>query len=446
MQDKFLIINKEGQIFEPKDYLKRADCPVDFNLFVQKEAFEKEQRESPPEKSEHLSYAKKLGFRWEPNSDFGFMSYDYKAALIMRLIKEYSRQLVLGIGLPIFEVHGANVFDLSHPVVEAYAKLYGSRLFKFKSGKKEVVMGYDASYPQFNLAVDYALSYKQLPFAHFSISDCYRHEQSGECLLLYRERRFYMPDVHPYFKNLAEAFAWYPKIQAQILQAGKEAKRQYQVCAEVSSKESWQQYQEQIKGIARSLGQEILIKVSLDPKPKYWIINVDYKIVDKLGQSREIACIQIDVNNAQRLGINYINEKGEKINPIIIHSAVPGGIERYLYMMLDNFKESFPLWLYPAQIRLIPVNDQYIGFCQKLVQRYKSLPVRIEIDDQPDSVGKKIKRAHEDLIPFPIVVGEKEAKGENLENLNEALQKIAASAKDKPFLSLSYPNLLSQQV
>lgn len=85
---------------------------------------------------------------------------------------------------------------MSHPVVEAYASLYGDRLFNFNAGNKKLVMSYNASYPQFNLAGQYSIKDKHLPFAHFSISDCYRLEQSGECMLFVRQRRFFMPDLH----------------------------------------------------------------------------------------------------------------------------------------------------------------------------------------------------------------------------------------------------------
>lgn len=450
MKNKCLVIQKEGKILEPGAYLRSPDCSEEFGVFIEREAlgigleskFGLSQKEP-----EYLYFARKMGFAWEANADLGFMSYDYKANLILRLIKNYARQLVQKIGFPVYEVRGANVFSLSHPVVQAYANLYGDRLFRFKSGKKEVVMSYDASYPQFNLAGQYRLSYKHLPLAHFSISDCYRHEQSGECMLLYRLRRFFMPDLHPYFKDIDEAFAWYPQIEKQLLGAAREVKRDYQVVFEVSSEENWEKYQSKVLALAKSLNQDVLVGILMGKKERYWAINVDYKIIDKLGQSREIACIQVDVGNAPRLGIEYVDKNGKKVNPVIIHSAVPGGIERYLYMIFDNFPESFPLWLYPVQIRLIPVSRKFVPFCQKIIERYKNLPVRIEIDDRSQSVSKRIKLAHKDLVPFPIVVGQKEidSKKESKE-LGLVVKKIVLEAKGKPFLDIDYPRLLSLQV
>jgi threonyl-tRNA synthetase len=362
-----------------------------------------------------------------------------------RLVQDYARQLVRQVGLPMYEVNGSNIFNLDSPVVAAYAQLYGDRLYQFKSGNNQVVMSYDASYPQFNLAKDHALSHRNLPFAHFSISDCYRHEQSGECMLLYRQRRFYMPDIHPYFKDIAEAFAWYPKLQEQILASGHELQRGYEVSIEVSSPKYWEQYRNEILSVAASLDRDVLVGVANDGVDRYWIINVDYKIIDALGQSREIACIQVDVGNAPRLGIEYIDENGKRQHPVIIHSAIPGGIERYLYMALDGFANGLPLWLYPVQIRLIPVSDQYVELCQQFSSQLDGRPVRAEIDDRNDSVGKKVKRAREDLVPYSIVIGEKEAKN-GAGDLQKAIQEICAASINRPHIPRDWPELMSRQL
>lgn len=446
MKNKYLVINKDGHLIDPAKYAKSKECSEELRVFIEREALHKKV-EDKSARSEYLKYANRLGFNWEPNADVGFAQYDYKANLIMRLVKEYARQIVNNIGFPIYEVRGSNVFDISYPVVEAYAKLYGDRLFQFKSGKKSVVMSYDASYPQFNLAGKYQLSYKDLPFAHFSISDCYRHEQSGECMLLYRLRRFFMPDLHPYLKNVAEAFKWYPRIEKQIVNAAYEVNRKYQVIAEVGSMKFWKDYKEQIVKIARNANRDMLVEIKRDGKDRYWIINVDYKIVDKLGQSREIGCIQIDVGNAKRLGIEYLDRKNKSHYPVIIHSAVPGGIERYLYMLFDNFKKSFPLWLHPVQIRLIPLSEKYVKYCKKILDKNKGKPARMDIDDRAESVGKRIKQAKEELVPYVIVMGEKELQGGgNIFDLEEAIDSVQKNARGKPFLSYSWPSLVSRQV
>jgi threonyl-tRNA synthetase len=401
---KYFVLNQARQVVQINDYLKQSDINPEFARFIQREALGEILVEQSNNKPAYLQYANKLGFRWEPNAEIGNLQCDHKANLMHRLVQNYARQLVHELGMPVYEVNGANMFSLSHPVVDAYASLYGDRLYRFKSGDHDVVLSYDASYPQFNIAARAPLSYKQLPFAHFSISDCYRHEQSGEMMLLLRQRRFFMPDIHPYFKDLAEAFAWFPKMQAKIVGAAKDAGQEYQVVIEVPSEKVWREYLSYIEQIPGQLGADVLVNILEDGQDRYWVVNVDYKIIDKLGQEREIGCIQVDISNAARLNIRYIDEKGQSKHPVIIHSAIPGGIERYLYLLFDKFEEKgLPLWLQPVQIRLLPVGAAFVQDCLLLAEKYANSPLRIEVDDRSVSLSAKLRSAHEDLVPYKVL-------------------------------------------
>ena len=442
---KYFILNQEKQVIEIEEYLEKSDIDIKFANFIRREALGEVLVEYANNKPDYLSFANKMGFIWEPNAEIGQVQYNYKANLIKRLVSEYARQLVHELDLAIYEVNGANMFSLKHPVVEAYASLFGDRLYQFKSGKSDIVMSYDASYPQFNIASKSAMSYRQLPFAHFSLSDCYRHEQSGEMMLLMRQRRFFMPDIHPYFKDINQAFEYFPKLQAKILQAGDEAKRKYQVVIEVPSEKIWKEYRKYIEEIPLSLGADVLVNIIEDGKDRYWVINVDYKIIDKLGQSREIGCIQVDICNASRLNIRYIDENDDVKYPVIIHSAIPGGIERYLYIMFDNYEQGLPLWLYPVHIRLIPVSEEYLIECQKIVKKYSNINLRIEIDDRDISVSSKLKKAYQDYVPNKIVIGKVE-KDNNYKELKKLVKKLSKQMNDRPFIGREWPAEISRQL
>ncbi len=443
---KYFVLKQDKQVVEINDYLKQPGINNEFARFIRREALHEMLVEQSNDKPAYLQYANKLGFRWEPNADIGHVQYDYKANLMRRLVQDYSRQLVHELGMPVYEVNGANMFNLSHPVVEAYASLFGDRLYQLKSGDHDLVMSYDASYPQFNLAAKAPLSYKQLPFAHFSISDCYRHEQSGEMMLLLRQRRFFMPDIHPYFRDAAEAFAWLPKLQEKIVGAAKDAGREYQVVIEVPSEKIWKEYLNYIEQIPGQLGADVLVNILEDGIDRYWVVNVDYKIIDKLGQEREIGCIQVDIGNAPRLNIHYIDKDASKKHPVIIHSAIPGGIERYLYLLFNDFKEQgLPLWLQPAQVRLLPVGADFVGACQKLLKKYEKLPLRIEIDDRSISLSSKLKAAHENLVAHKVVIGQKELDA-NFAELEKLVKQLAKEVSGKPFIRREWPAEVSKQI
>jgi threonyl-tRNA synthetase len=222
------------------------------------------------------------------------------------------------------------------------------------------------------------------------------------------------------------------------------ANRKYWNIVKVSSIENWEKYLQQIKLIAMNKQEPLLVEIRRDSIDRYWIIDVDYSIVDSFNQVREIACIQIDIGNAKRLGIEYIDRDGLKKNPVIIHSAIPGGIERFIYMLLDKYKDSFPLWLSPVQVRMIPVGEKHVDAVKSFIFENKNLNLRIEIDDRAESVSKKIKMAHEDLVPVSIVFGDKEV--EDSSSVLEQLNELSLKQIDYPFIPFSWPKEVSRQI
>jgi len=445
MKNKYLVIKANGELVEPEIFLSSKECEHEFRLVIEREALGIKAKESN-DRPKYLRYANKFGFDWEDNSSPGFIQYNHKADLMMRLVKEYARKLVNEIGLPIYEVKGANFFDLDYPVVQAYAKLFGDRLFIHNNDDKKLVMSYDASYPQFNLARKSSINSNAMPFAHFSISDCYRYEQSGECMLLFRGRRFFMPDLHPYLRDLNEAWKWYFKLNEKLVESFDSADRKFWNNIKVSSEKNWEKFSGHIKEIVKRGNKPALVEIRCDKVDRYWIIDVDYSIVDNLNQVREIGCIQIDAGNAKRLGIMYFDKSGKRKFPVIIHAAIPGGIERYLYMVFDNFKAGFPLWFYPVQVRLLLVGEDQKKAAMNFIQKISdlNLKLRIEIDDRAESVSKKIKLAHEDLIPNYFVFGQKEAADSS--DIMDKLIGLDKEVRNFPFIQFSWPRELSHQI
>ena len=214
---------------------------------------------------------------------------------------------------------------------------------------------------------------------------------------------------------------------------------------EVPSEKVWQEYRSHIEQIPISLCADVLVNIIEDGKDRYWVVNVDYKIIDKLGQAREIACIQVDIGNASRLNIQYIDEDGKAKHPAIIHSAIPGGIERYLYIVLDNFEQGLPLWLSPVQIRLIPVGGEYVKHCKQLIEQFAGLPLRIEVDDRSISVSSRLKAAYQDYVPHKLVIGQKEVDN-GYSELKQLVKKLAIEVKGMPFILREWPAEVSRQL
>jgi len=145
----------------------------------------------------------------------------------------------------------------------------------------------------------------------------------------------------------------------------------------------------------------------------YWVINVEYTIIDELGRPREIATFQIDIGNAKRFDISYTDTDGRKRHPPVIHTALIGTVERYIFAALDTAvkleKEGrvpcLPLWLTPVQVRLIPVNSNFIQHANRVMSEIEGANIRVDMDDRSESLAKRVRDAEMNWVPYIVVVG-----------------------------------------
>jgi threonyl-tRNA synthetase len=195
------------------------------------------------------------------------------------------------------------------------------------------------------------------------------------------------------------------------------------------------------------------------------VLNVEYNIIDDLDRPREIATFQIDIGNAERFGIQYTNQDGVKKYPVIIHTAVIGGLERFMFTLLDTAvrleregkKPMLPVWASPVQVRIIPVARQIVPDAKKILETFDSSGVRGDLDDRDDTLQSKIREAELSWIPYVVVYGEKEKSTGKLSirkrsdgtemktTVHEFLNHIREETGNYPTRTLSYPQLLSQR-
>jgi len=171
------------------------------------------------------------------------------------------------------------------------------------------------------------------------------------------------------------------------------------------------------------------------------------------------------VENGDRYGIEFVDENNNMCHPIILHNSPSGAIERIIYALLEKAakdskqgrKPQFPLWLAPTQVRVIPLKEEFYGFCETLTEKISTNNIRVDIDDRNESIGKRIREAEKEWIRYILVIGEKEANSENLSirdrqtgNVRELpfddfLKEINEQTKGKPFTGLNLPKYLSKR-
>jgi threonyl-tRNA synthetase len=452
---EYLILTEEGKTVEPEKY-KFKKGEENFKILVEKEVFKKEALGGEPR---IIKILKRFGFEWEPSSDSGHMRYGPKASLMVDLVGEYAWQSSKEIGLPSFSIKGTNLFNLNLPPIKKHADLFGERLYTVKVDNEEFILRYAACFQQFSMLKDWNISYKQIPFGMFEIADSYRFEQSGECLLGFRLRRFYMPDYHIFCKNLDQAKEISIKVHEKIYEKIRELGAEY-VSLYNLTKSFFEENKEFLKKLVKIEKKPVLLHFVPEEK-YYWLLNVEYNIIDELKRPREISTFQIDVGNAKRFGIKYVDEKGKEVFPPILHIAILGGIERYIFTVLDiALREKnpiLPLWLSPTQVRIIPLSDKYIKASEKIAEEIEKNQIRVDIDDRNETVSKKIRDAELEWIPAICVVGSKEVKMKTLAvrlreegkikkmKIKDLIKMIKDKVKGKPFKPLPLPKLLSKR-
>ena len=459
LKSEYMIMDQNGDLHTPEAFHYKPE-DQEFKSLVEKEALKKGLTGGEPH---FLDYAKRFQFEWESYADVGQMRFGPEATLMMDLAADYANQVTRRIGIPILNVKGTNMFDVAVKPIREHLQLFGSRAYEVTVDDRTFVLRYAACFQQFSMVKDWTLSYRVLPFGTLEIADSYRMEQSGELLLSFRLRKFLMPDLHVYLKSLAEAIDIGRKTHAVIYEEVRKFHREY-----ASIYNTTRSFLEAHKQVFLDL-----IKVERKPilinfVPEniyYWVLNVEYNIIDDLDRPREIATFQIDVGNAERFAISYANEKGEKVFPVIIHTAVLGGLERYLFALLDSAvrleregkKPMLPVWISPVQARVIPVAKQYQKPALDFLTKLEQAGVRADLDDRDDTIQSRVRESELSWVPYTIIFGEKEVSSGELSVRSRAdgrelrmgiepfIERIRNEVSGYPTRPLSFPVLLSQR-
>jgi threonyl-tRNA synthetase len=158
-------------------------------------------------------------------------------------------------------------------------------------------------------------------------------------------------------------------------------------------------------------------------------------VQDAIGRSWQLGTIQVDYNLPERFNLEYIGADNQKYRPVMIHRAIFGSMERFVSLLLEQTAGKLPLWLSPVQVIVLPISEKYIEYGEKVVSLLTNLDIRTEMDDRSEKVGKKIRDAELQRIPFMIIVGEKE-KNENAVSVRRQGQGDLGSMATEAFINL----------
>ena len=449
------LIAESGQEYVPAEkynFQKRKNLS---KLYKYESAKVRVSDEPPP----HIEMMRRLELvDYEPASDPGNFRWYPKGQLVKQLCEEMVSALVVDYGG--MRVETPIMYDYQHPKLSRYLQRFPARQYVLISEDKEYFLRFAACFGQYMIQHDMQLSYRHLPcrlyeLTHFS----FRREQTGELSGLKRLRTFTMPDMHTLARDMEQAKT---EFACQIALC-KKCMNAFELDYEVAIR-FVRDFRDENGSFAEKLlelvEQPALVEL-WNERFFYFVTKLEFNFVDSQDKASCLSTIQIDVENCERFDIKYIDESGEAKHPLLLHASMSGSIDRVMYAMLENQairmkkgqKPQFPLWLAPTQVRMVPVSENFNEQCLKVMEE---LPWRVDFDDRDMTVGKKIREAEREWIPYIAVIGEKEvAEGTLSVRMRDGSQRtmktaeladeIALKTKGMPFRPVNFPRLLTRR-
>ena len=402
---------------------------------------------------------------YEPGSDQGNFRFYPKGRLIKGLLEDMVSRKVADYGA--MEVETPLMYDYEHPALKDYLHRFPARQYTLDSVKKKYFLRFSACFGQFLMKSQMNISYRNLPLKMYELTRySFRLEKSGELVGLRRLRAFTMPDMHTLCKDLKtarEEFKNQFKLSIETMRAYGFEPDDYETAVRFTE-DFWKSNRDFVVELAKLVKKPILIEM-WNRRYAYFDPKFEFNFVDALDKASALATVQIDHENSKRYGITYTDADNKKKHPYVLHCSPSGSLERVMYAMLEKAwmetqegKHSIlPVWLSPTQVRLCPVSDKFNKYCLGLAEKIGKENIRIDVDDTVESVGKKIRNAEMEWVPYIIVIGEKEKKSGKLAvrfrktsqvrdmTPEELVKEIRNHTKDMPFRKLPLPVELSKR-
>ncbi|MDE2218541.1 MAG: threonine--tRNA ligase [Patescibacteria group bacterium] len=282
------------------------------------------------------------------------------------------------------------------------------------------------------------ISYKDLPLRLAEFGLVHRFERSGVLTGLIRARAFTQNDSHIYCQKsqlkdeLIEVLKLFKEVYADFnitdfwYRLSLPDFKNEEKYGDIKDKKMWEESAEIAEQALKEFGVKYL---KTEGEASFYGPKIDVQIKNVFGKEDTIATVQVDFYSAKRFDLNFINEKGEKEHPVIIHRAIFGSFDRAFAFLTEKTGGNFPVWLSPIQAMIIPVGEKFNDYGEKVLFELKSAGIRAEMDKTNETLGKKIRANKIKKIPYLLVVGEKEEK-ENIVSVN------ARDKKEQEILSL----------
>src|SRR3954447_5231066 len=307
------------------------------------------------------------------------------------------------------EVRTPQLYDKEVWVTSGHWEKYREHMFTFQSEEREFGLKPMNCPGHASLYAHGAYSYRELPLRFAEAGVLHRDELAGALHGLLRVRMFSQDDAHIFCTPeqvedevlgcLEFGYAIYDRLGLDIVvELSTRPENKLGTDAEWDAAEA---------SLARALERRGLEYTVNEGDGAFYGPKIDLHMLDSLGRSWQIGTVQLDFQLPQRFGLRYQGADNAEHTPVMIHRALIGSFERFIGILIEHFAGAFPFWLAPVQIRIVPVGEDHRNAARHLAARL--LPYRIEVDDSDETVGKRIRNAELDKVPYTVVYGDKES-------------------------------------
>jgi len=382
-------------------------------FFTQKELDEYLKMLEEAGKRDHRKIATQLDLFhiYHDTAGAGLIFYHPNGAMLRKIIEDYARAQHLKRGYQL--VVTPNILKGKLWDISGHAENYRENMYYFKVDDEDYAVKPMNCPGHILIYKSQTRSYRDLPIRYFELGTVYRQEKAGVLHGLLRVRGFTQDDAHIFLRP--------EQIKNEVIDVIDfvfETMNDFgfhDLHIELSTRP------EKFMGsIANWDKATAALKDALETKGLKYDINegdgafygpkIDIKLKDAIGRQWQCGTIQCDFFLPERFELNYVDERGEQAQPVMLHRAILGSLERFIGTLIEHYAGNFPLWLAPNQVAIIPIKNEHLSFAMQIKAALQQADIRVVVDDRNESLSKRIREASVKKIPYQIIIGDKEAQ------------------------------------
>ena len=433
----FKLLSIAGAYWKGDEKNQRLQRIYGTAFFSKKELDEYLQRLEEAKKRDHRKLGKELDlFSIQELAGPGLIFFHPKGGAVRKLIEDWMRAQYLARGYSL--VYTPHVARRELYKVSGHANFYSDNMFTPMELDDAEYQLKPMNCPSHILIyADKPHSYRDLPVRLGELGTVYRYERSGVMHGLMRVRGFTQDDAHifctpeqiedevvsclEFAVDTLKTFG-FDSYEAELSTWDNGASGKYD-----GSPEQWKLAEDALAKATERL--KLTVKVMQD-EAAFYGPKIDVKLVDAIGRLWQLSTVQFDFTLPRRFGLEYIAEDGKAHQPLMVHRALYGSIERFFGILLEHYAGAFPVWLAPVQAAVLPITDRQLDYARQVRDRLDAAGVRVTIDDRNEKVNLKIREAQLQKVPFMLVVGDREAQADQVAVRNRKHGDLGAKPLD----------------